>query len=165
MFVDDYNVLNIIPYHSASSLVLTKYIDLSFLFLVAANKVSQKAAWLHFRYNSKMHSLICGDIFILTIYSLFLLLLQHSLWKCFLVNQLISFPDMCDLVCIIFSVPTNSGWVDRAYSSLEMVCQKQQNRLSVENLRELFLLSILILSVMNCLNYADEAKYFVCCGI
>ena len=42
MFVDDYNVLNIIPYHSASNLVLTKYIDLSFLFLVAANKYLKK---------------------------------------------------------------------------------------------------------------------------
>ena len=76
-----------------------------------------------------------------------------------MVNQQISFPGMCDLVRIMFSVPPNSGWVERAYSSLEMVCQKRQNRLSVENLRELFFLAILKLPVKDCLNYADEVKY------
>ena len=30
-FVDDYNIINIIPYHSAPSLVIVKYIDLFFL--------------------------------------------------------------------------------------------------------------------------------------
>ena len=42
MFVDDYNIINIIPYHSAPSLVLIKYIDLSFLLFIAANKYLKK---------------------------------------------------------------------------------------------------------------------------
>ena len=66
---------------------------------------------------------------------------------------------MCDLVRITFSVPPNSGWVERAYISLGMVCQKRRNRLSVENLRELSFLAILKFPVKDCLNYADEAKY------
>ena len=160
MFADD--IINIIPYHSAPSLVLIKYIDLSFPLFKAANKYLKKLFQLSdcIFVNSKMDSLICGDIYILTIFSLLLLLLlQHSLRKYFLVNQQISFPDMCDLVCIMFSVPPNSGWVERAYSSLKMVCQMQRNQLSVENLRELFFLVILKLPVKDCLNYADEAKY------
>ena len=76
MFVDDY-IINIIPYHSAPSLVLIKDIDLSFLLFIAANKYLKKLFALSdcIFVNSKMHSLICGDIYILTIFSLLLLLL------------------------------------------------------------------------------------------
>ena len=42
MFADDYNIINIIPYHSAPSLVLIEYIDLSFLLFIAANKYLKK---------------------------------------------------------------------------------------------------------------------------
>ena len=40
MFVDDHNIINII--HSAPSVVLIKYIDLSFLLFIAANKYLKK---------------------------------------------------------------------------------------------------------------------------
>ena len=38
MFVDHYNIINIIPYQSGPSLVFIKYNDLSFLLFIAANK-------------------------------------------------------------------------------------------------------------------------------
>ena len=41
LFVD-HNIINIIPYHCAPSLVLIKYIDLPFLLFIAANKYLKK---------------------------------------------------------------------------------------------------------------------------
>ena len=46
-------------------------------------------------------------------------------------------PDLCDLILIMISIPSNSGWVERAYSYLDQVCQKKRNRLDVGNLKEL----------------------------
>ena len=42
MFVDDYNIINTIPYCSGPHLVLTKYTDLSFLLFIARNKYLKK---------------------------------------------------------------------------------------------------------------------------
>ena len=64
---------------------------------------------------------------------------QHSLWKGFLKDMEIQGPDLCNLVLIMISIPPNSGWVERAYSYLEQVCQKKRNRLDVGNLRAFFL--------------------------
>lgn len=65
-------------------------------------------------------------------------------------------PDLCDLVLVMISVPPNSGYVERAYSYLERVCEKRRNRTKVENLKELFFLAVLKLKEKKCLEYTTE---------
>ena len=48
---------------------------------------------------------------------------------------------------------------ERAYSILEMICQKQRNRMAVETLKELFFLEVLKLSVKDALRYDAEIDY------
>ena len=64
-------------------------------------------------------------------------LTQHKLWLRFLEDMGMQCPDLCDLILIMISIPSNSGWVERAYSYLDQVCQKKRNRLDVGNLKEL----------------------------
>ena len=79
-------------------------------------------------------------------------LLQHKMWQEFMRQNVINAPDLCELIEIMISIPPNSGWVERAYSQLEMVCQKRRNRMKVENLRELFFLAVLKLEPKKCLD-------------
>ena len=44
---------------------------------------------------------------------------------------------------IMKAIPTNSAWVERAYSKLEQVFLKRETKLTVDHLRDLFLLEIL----------------------
>ena len=81
---------------------------------------------------------------------------QHKLWMQFLNNNGMQFPDLCDLVLIMISVPPNSGYVERAYSYLEQVCQKKRNRIDISNLRELFFLAVLKLPVKDSYSYSKE---------
>ena len=80
------------------------------------------------------------------------------MWKKFVMSMSIECPDLCDLVLIMISVPPNSGWVERAYSQLERVCEKRRNRTKIENLRELFFLALLKLKEKKCLDYTEEIK-------
>ena len=67
--------------------------------------------------------------------------------------------NLCRLVRIMFSIPPNTGWVERAYSILEMICQKRRNRMAVGTLKELFFLRVLILSVKDAFGYDAEIDY------
>ena len=158
MFVDDC-IINIIPYHSVPSLVLIRYTDLSFLLFIAANKYFKKLFGCTFAITPK-GILWFVVIFIFWLYFLFFFYYFYSIMfgSVFWLTNKFHFLT-CDLVHIMFSVPPNSKWVERAYRSLEMVCQKRRNRLSVENLMELLFLAILKLPVKDCWNYPDEAKY------
>ena len=69
------------------------------------------------------------------------------------------YPDLCDLVLIMISIPPNSGYVERAYSYLEQVCQKKRNRLEIGNIKELFFLAVLKLEVKDCWSYTEEIKW------
>ena len=76
----------------------------------------------------------------------------------FLASMRIQCGDLCDLVLIMISVPPNSGWVERAYSHLERVCDKRRNRLNVDNLKELFFLAVLQLKPKDCMAYTVEVE-------
>ena len=69
-------------------------------------------------------------------------LIQHKLWTRFLEEMGLQCVDLCDLI-IMISIPLHSGWVERAYSYLDQVCQKKRNHLNVGNLKELFFFAIL----------------------
>ena len=83
---------------------------------------------------------------------------QHSLWKRFLVDMGMQCPDVSQLVLIMISIATNSGWVERAYSILDQVCQKKRNRINIDNLKEIFFLALLKLEPKDCLNYKREIE-------
>ena len=51
--------------------------------------------------------------------------------------------DFCNLMLIMKAIPTNSAWVERAYSKLEQVFLKRETKLTLDHLWDLFLLEIL----------------------
>ena len=63
----------------------------------------------------------------------------------------------CLSICAhVQNCKTNSGWVERADSVLDHACQKKRNRVNVDNLKEIFFLTLLKLEQKNCLNYTKE---------
>ena len=53
----------------------------------------------------------------------------------------------------MISIPPSTGWVERAYSVLEIICQKLRNRINVSSLGDLFFLAILKLPVKDTFCY------------
>ena len=83
---------------------------------------------------------------------------QFHLWKKFLHINQIGCRHLCKLVVIMFSIPVNTGWVERAYSTLEMICQKRHNNLDIpkQHLKYIFFLAILKLPVQDAFSYEQE---------
>ena len=46
--------------------------------------------------------------------------------------------DMCRMIKIMMSIPPNTGWIERSYSLLEIICQKRRNQMALETMRNLF---------------------------
>ena len=69
------------------------------------------------------------------------------LWQKFISINELSSPRLCKLVRIMLSFPPNTGWVERSYSSFEMICDKRRNRLLTDNIRELYFLTVLKLNI------------------
>ena len=82
-----------------------------------------------------------------------------ELWKQFMENNKITSKYLCRLVRIMLSIPPSTGWVERAYSILEMICQKQRNKMAVGKLKELFFLGVLKLSAKDAFGYDAEMDY------
>ena len=81
-----------------------------------------------------------------------------DLWKEFLHNNEFSCGDVCSFVRILFSIPANTGWVERLYSILENICQKRRNQLAISTMSLLFFLAVLKLPVKESQEYKDEIK-------
>ena len=60
---------------------------------------------------------------------------QMQLWQEFVQTKDLEYPSFCDLVRLMIAIPPYSGWVERAYSKLEQICQKRRNRMSVDHLK------------------------------
>ena len=56
---------------------------------------------------------------------------KMDLWKDFLRNNEFSCGDVCSLVRIMFRIPANTGWVERAYSILENMGQKRRSHFNI----------------------------------
>ena len=56
----------------------------------------------------------------------------------------------------MISIPPNTGWVERAYSLLELICQKRRNQLAIESLMSFFFLSVLKLPIRDAFSYNKE---------
>ena len=83
---------------------------------------------------------------------------KMDLWKDFLRNNEFSCGDVCSLVRIMFRIPANTGWVERAYSILENMCQKRRSQLAISTMSSLFFLAVLKLPVKESLEYKDKIK-------
>ena len=68
------------------------------------------------------------------------------------------YPALCDLIRLMIAIPPNSGWVERAYSNLEQMCQKRRNRLNIEHLKTQFFLALLKPEPKDCMDYENEIK-------
>ena len=83
---------------------------------------------------------------------------QLKLWQKFLQRNIISLGGLCKLIVTVLSIPVNTGWVERAYSTLEMICAKRRNRLDMEHLKHEFFLAILKIPVKDAFSYNEEIK-------
>ena len=82
-----------------------------------------------------------------------------SLWKNYLVENQIEMSNMCDLIRIMFSIASNSGWVERAQSHFAQICHKKRNRMKSENLCILFFLAALKPKPKDSLDYKAEMDF------
>ena len=79
-----------------------------------------------------------------------------ELWQRFIQNNDITYQHLSTLIKIMISIPPNTGWVERAYSLLELICQKRRNQLAIESLMSLFFLSVLKLPIRDAFSYNKE---------
>ena len=88
-----------------------------------------------------------------------MLLFSDGIMEAIFGNNEITSRYLCWLVRIMFSIPPNTGWVEQAYSILEMICQKRRNRMAVGTLKELLFLGVPKLSVKDAFGYEAEIDY------
>ena len=50
---------------------------------------------------------------------------------------------VCQLVIIMIGIPPDTGWIERAYSSLELICANRRNKMSISTMTNLLFLSVL----------------------
>ena len=85
---------------------------------------------------------------------------QRSVWKQFLCSagNGIMYPNMCSLIMILKSTPSNTSPLERSYSLLEMICSPRRNQVLPEHLEVFYLLKALNLPVKNSAKYADAIE-------
>ena len=81
-----------------------------------------------------------------------------ELQKKYVENHKTSTPEFCTFIQIMLSIPPNMGWVERAYSHLELVWPKRRNRLEVAQLKSIFFLAILKLDMKDSFGYMKETE-------
>ena len=64
--------------------------------------------------------------------------------------------DMCRMIKIMMSIPPNTGWIERSYSLLEIICQKKKKQDGIRNNEEPFFLAVLKLPVRDC--FCDDKE-------
>ena len=52
----------------------------------------------------------------------------------------------------MFSIPLNTGWLERGYSILELICQKRRNRLAISLMQILYFFAVPKLKVKESLH-------------
>ena len=65
-----------------------------------------------------------------------------SFWKHLLSLYAISYPNICKLVEIIFSIAGNTGPLERSYSRLAKLCPKDRNKLSTPPMETQYIIGI-----------------------
>ena len=62
------------------------------------------------------------------------------------------------LIQIMIAIPVNTGWIEQAYSKLEMICTKRRNKLLVDNIRNEIFLNVLLFPQRFTTEYTEEIK-------
>ena len=81
-----------------------------------------------------------------------------NMWTDFINMNEFDYGDMCRMIKIMMRIPPNTGWIERSYSLLEIICQKRRNQMALETMRNLFLLAVLKLPVRDCFSYDKEIE-------
>ena len=79
-----------------------------------------------------------------------------DVWTDYINMHGFDFGDMCRMIKIMMSIPPNTGWIERSYSLLEIICQKRRNQMALETMRNLFFLAVLKLPVRDC--FCDDKE-------
>ena len=73
-------------------------------------------------------------------FSYILVMFQLELWREFAKQRRMEHKHVFCFVQIMIAIPVNTGWIERVYSKLEIICTKRRSKLLVDNIRnELFL--------------------------
>ena len=83
---------------------------------------------------------------------------QLELWREFAKQRRMEHKHVTHLIQIMIAIPVNTGWIEQAYSKLEMICTKRRNKLLVDNIRNEFFLNVLSFPQHSTTEYTEEIK-------
>ena len=69
------------------------------------------------------------------------------------------FPNFASLLMILMATPSNTSSLERSYTQSELVCAPRRSKLSPKNIKNLYLLVMLKLTVKGSGEYIREIKY------
>ena len=81
-----------------------------------------------------------------------------DMWTDYINMHGFDYGNMCRMIKIMMRIPPNTGWIERSYSLLEIICQKRRNQMALETMRNLFFLTMLKLPVRDCFSYDKEIE-------
>ena len=73
-------------------------------------------------------------------------------------DSAIQYPQISQFIKVLNAAPSNTSYMKQGYSSLEMICAPQRNRLTPEHLETLLLLTTLKIPIKKKNEYRTEAK-------
>ena len=83
---------------------------------------------------------------------------QLTLWREFAKQHRMEHKHVTRLIQIMIAIPVNTGWIEQAYSKLEMICTKRRNKLLVDNIRNKIFLNVLLFPQRFTTEYTEEIK-------
>jgi hypothetical protein len=63
---------------------------------------------------------------------------------------------LCRVFRILLSIPANTGWIERSFTKLNIICEPRRNHLEIANIEALYLLSVLNVPLKD--SYEEEIK-------
>ena len=109
---------------------------------------------------SSVNDKICANFDKMTLMNLsyILVIFQLELWREFSNQRRMEHKHVRCLIQIMIAIPVNTGWIERAYSRLEMICSKRRNKLLVDNIRTEFFLNVLSFPQRSTTESTEEIK-------
>ena len=109
---------------------------------------------------SSVNDKICANFDKMTLMNLsyILVIFQLELWREFSNQRRMEHKHVRRLIQIMIAIPVNTGWIERAYSRLEMICSKRRNKLLVDNIRTEFFLNVLSFPQRSTTESTEEIK-------
>ena len=83
---------------------------------------------------------------------------QLELWREFAKQRRMERKHITHLIQIMIAIPVNTGWTERAYRKLQMICTKRRNKLLVDNIRNKFFLNVLSFPQRSTTEYTEEIQ-------